>query len=141
MKCPIETREHNELLLAYCCEKLDQVEAAALKTHIEGCPACQEFTLQQSAVLDALDEWKPAPVSANFDRKLYARIEKEVSWWDVLVRPFRPLAARQGLPIAAAAAVLIVAGILVDRPVGTVTQVTPPKTIQVQSGGVSAEQM
>jgi hypothetical protein len=115
MHCPIESRESAEILLAYCAQKLDAKSTALLEQHIEICPACREFAGGQKAVWNALGAWEAAPVTPGFDRRLYARIEKEVSLWDLLVRPFRPLLARQGLPIAAAAAVVIMAGALLDR--------------------------
>lgn len=115
MHCPIENRDTAEILLGYCAQKLDAKTAAVLEAHIEICPACREFAEAQKAVWKSLDAWEAAPVSADFDRRLYARIEKEVSLWDLLLRPFRPLLARQGLPIAAAA-VVIMAGVLLDRP-------------------------
>jgi len=116
MKCPMETGENSELLLAYSTGKLDAETAAALDWHVGICPACGEFAASQRAVWTALDAWEAPPVSADFDRRLYQRIEKEVSWWDLLIRPFRPMLVRQGLPIAAAACVLLMAGALLQRP-------------------------
>ena len=115
MRCPIESREQ-ERLLAYCARKLDRVSAEPIEEHIRACANCGEFVKAQRAVWEALDSWEAAPVSADFDRRLYRRIEQEVSWWDLLMRPFRPLMVRQGLPIAAAACLLIVAGYIVQRP-------------------------
>ena len=115
MKCPIETRESAELLLEYCARKLDPESTAILQRHIAICPACREFADGQRALWDALDTWESSPVSADFDRRMYSRIEKEVSWWDLLVRPFRPLLVRQGLPVAAACLV-VMAGVLLQRP-------------------------
>ncbi len=45
-----------------------------------------------------------------------------------LMRPFRPLLFRQGLPIAAAAGVLIVAGVLLERP-----EAAPPASVPVSA--------
>jgi hypothetical protein len=116
MRCPVETRENADMLLAYCSRKLDPESTAILEDHMRICPACREFSSGQRAVWKALDAWEAAPVSADFDRRLYQRIEKEVSWWDLLMRPFRPLLFRQGLPVAAAAALVVVAGVLIERP-------------------------
>jgi hypothetical protein len=58
----------------------------------------------------ALDLWEAPPVSADFDRRLYRRIEQDVPWWHFLVRPNR------FLPVAAAAGLLIAAGVWVGRP-------------------------
>jgi len=130
MRCPIDTRENAEFLLAYCSRKLDAASAAILEDHIRICPACREFARGQQAVWEALDVWEAAPVSPDFDRRLYQRIEKEVSWWDLLMRPFRPLRFRQGLPIAAAAGLVIVAGILLERP-AAVPSANSPQSAQV----------
>jgi anti-sigma factor RsiW len=134
MKCPIETRENAELLLAYCSRKLDAESTAILERHMEICPACREFSSGQRAVWEALDAWEAAPVTLDFDRRLYRRIDREVSWWNLLVRPFRPVLLRQGLPIAAAACLVVVAGVLLERPAGS------PSAAQPQSAQVEALQ-
>ena len=127
MKCPIDTRENAELLLAYCTRKLDAESTAILERHMEICPACREFAGGQRAIWEALDTWEAAPVTADFDRRLYRRIDREVSWWDLLVRPLAPAVLRRGLPIAAAASLLVMAGVLLQRPAGA------PPTAQPQS--------
>jgi anti-sigma factor RsiW len=116
MRCPIENHESADLLLAYTARTLSAETTAALDRHIAACPACREFAAGQKAVWEALDAWEAVPVSADFDRRLYQRIEREVSWWDLLVRPFRPITLVRGLPIAAAAGILIMAGIMLQRP-------------------------
>src|SRR6516225_11517063 len=126
MKCPSEDREKAELLLAHASQKLDAERAAVLEQHLAQCPACREYAAAQFAVWDALDAWKAPEVSADFDRRLYQRIQQEVSWWDLLVRPFRPLLVRQGLPLAAAACLLVGAGYLLQRPI-EVPSTTPPQ--------------
>jgi len=128
MHCPIENRDREEILLAYCAQKLDAKSAAMLDEHLGICPACREFADAQKSVWDVLDTWEAAPLSPDFNRKLYARIEKEVSIWDLMLRPFRPLLARQGLPIAAAVAVVVMAGVLLDRP-----------SIELRQGETSAQ--
>jgi anti-sigma factor RsiW len=116
MNCPTQNREGAEILLAYTAGKLDGSRSAVLEEHLKLCAACREFTAGQASVWKALDAWEAAPVSPDFDRRLYARIEKEVSLWDLILRPFRSLFVRQGLPVAAAAAVVLMAGFLLDRP-------------------------
>src|SRR5438105_2711152 len=107
MSCPIQGPEHAERLMAYCVHKLDSRGVEMVEQHIRECRGCAEFVKDQQAVWQALETWEAAPVSADFDRRLYRRIEQEVSWWDLLMRPFRPLLLRQGLPIAAAACLVI----------------------------------
>jgi hypothetical protein len=149
MKCLIETRENAELLLAYCARKLDAENTALLERHIGICPACQEFASGQRALWEALDTWEAAAVSPGFDRRLYQRIEKEVGWWSRLMRPFRPMPAdrprglsykgfRQGLPVAAAACVVVLAGALLQGPL----KVQPaPQTESAQLESVQPEQV
>ncbi|HLK68807.1 MAG TPA: hypothetical protein VKU19_35495 [Bryobacteraceae bacterium] len=124
MKCPIETQEQAEWLLAYNSGRLNAERTAMLEAHMRACRACQEFAGSQKMVWETLDTWEAPPVSLDFDRRLYQRIEQEVSWLDRLVRPFRPLLFRQGLPIAAMAGLVLVAGLLFQRPV-----VVPPSAV------------
>jgi anti-sigma factor RsiW len=125
MKCPREDRENAELLLAYASRKLDAERAAVLERHIAQCPACREYAAAQFAVWEALEGWNAPEVSADFDRRLYQRIEQEVSWWDLMIRPLRPLFAARWVPVAAAACMLIAAGVLLHRPDGTPVIPTP----------------
>lgn len=121
MKCPIE--ENAEVLLAYCARKLDRETQAVLERHIAACPACREFQAGQEAVWQALDSWEAMPVSPDFDRRLYRRIEEETaraSWWSRLVQPFRPMfeapLMSRSVPLAAAACLLVLAGVIMERP-------------------------
>ncbi len=108
--------EDTAILLEYSARKLNAVDTARVDEHLKACAACRRITDGQRAVWEALDAWETAPVSPDFDRQLYQRIEKEVSWLDRLMRPFRPLFVRHGLPIAASACLLVVAGMLLQRP-------------------------
>ena len=137
MRCPIETRDNAELLLAYTARRLDPDTAATLDRHMEVCPSCREFAENQRAVWGALDAWEAMPLTPDFNRRLYQRIEQQGSWWDRIVKPFQPMLVRQGLPIAAAACLVVMAGILLERP-GTVT---PPQEQQVQIETVQADQV
>jgi hypothetical protein len=123
MKCPFETPEGKGLLLSYSSGKLDEPSKVQLQQHVEWCGACKEFVLGQSALWSALDAWEAPEVSADFDRRLYQKIEQQVSWLDLLVRPFRP-AFRHALPFAAAAGVVLMAGFLLDRPSAVPVQET-----------------
>jgi anti-sigma factor RsiW len=134
MKCPIETPENAELLLAYCARKLDAESTAIIERHMEICPACREFSSGQRAVWEALDAWEAAPVTPDFDRRLYQRIDREVSWWNLLVRPFRPALLRQGVPILAAASLVVMAGVILQHPASA------PPAAQPQSAQVEAIQ-
>lgn len=130
MKCPMETRE-NGRLLDYASGKLDAVSSAQVEEHLQVCPACREFAGGQQLVWQALDAWEPTPVSMDFDRRLYQAIEQQASWWVRLTRPFNPL-FRHAVPIAAAAGVVIMAGLLMNRPPAKPT-LAPQESAQVET--------
>lgn len=138
MRCPIETQENAELLLAYCARRLDLETMHLLERHMHCCPACQAFREGQEAVWKALDSWEALPVSPDFDRRLYRRIDQEASspWWSRFSRPLRPLLMRQGLPLAAAACLVMMAGIILERP----AELSVPEP-QAQVETVRAEQV
>jgi len=112
----LETPQSVPLLLAFVAHELDAPQTAAMAEHAAGCSACREWMAGMGGVHRALDAWEAPPVSADFDRRLFARVEKEVSWWDVVLRPFRPATGSRALPIAAAAGLLIAAGLWIGRP-------------------------
>jgi hypothetical protein len=138
MNCPLETRENAQLLLDYCTRKLEPESVAALERHIAICGDCREFARCQRAVWQALDTWEVAPVSTDFDNRLYRRIETEVSWWDLLLRPFRPVTLRRSLPATAMACLLVMAGVILERP--TVSP-APPTGDATQVDSVQPEQV
>jgi hypothetical protein len=129
MKCPSETPEGAGLLLAFGSRPVD-AEGSALADHVRNCPACGKFIAAQRLVEDALDLWEAPAVSSDFDRRLYRRIESEVPWWDFLVRPFRPAFGARMAPVAVAAAVLVAAGLWLERP--GETPVPAPRSAQVE---------
>jgi anti-sigma factor RsiW len=132
MICPIETQESAEILLAYCTGDLDQKRAAAIERHIQICPVCEEFAAKQRIVWQALDAWEAQPVSTDFDRRLYQRIEAEVSWWDRMMRPFWQVMAKRGLPVAATACLAMMAVLLLDHQ-AKMAKVTEPASAQVET--------
>ena len=138
MKCPIETQENAEVLLAYSAGRLDRERAGGLERHLAACPACRTFQESQQRVWEALDAWEPQPISANFDRRLYARIEAEGRpWWARMWGAGQPALLRQGLPIAAAACLLVMAGLISQRPHGPAAPARPAARVET----VQAEQL
>ena len=71
-------------------------------------------------------------MTPDFDRRLYRRIDREVSWWNLLVRPLRPAFVRQGLPIAAAACLVVMVGVLLQHP-ASAPPAAPPQSAQVET--------
>jgi anti-sigma factor RsiW len=116
MNCPLERQEGTEVLLDFCSGALPMEATPRVERHLEACAACRHFVREQRAVLKALDSWAPTPVSSDFDRKLYHRIEQQSTWRGSVMRWFRPLGAYHGVPAALAACLLITAGVLIQRP-------------------------
>jgi hypothetical protein len=116
MNCPLDTPDNAQILLDYCSRQLAPEAAGILERHISVCAACREFADNQRAVWQAMDAWEAAPVSADFDSRLYMRIEAQASWWERLMRPLREVTMRRAVPAVALAGLLVVAGIVLERP-------------------------
>jgi anti-sigma factor RsiW len=115
MDCPIKTQENMDWLLDYAAGRLGPAQSALLARHVETCPACARFVEGQQLVWSALSQWEPRPVSADFDRRLYRRIESKPEsrlgrWFGPLQPLWRPV-----VPLAAAC-LLIVAGVVLHIP-------------------------
>lgn len=117
MTCPIESR-HPEMLLAYAGGELGMDAARALELHLATCDACSSVVTEQVAVWKALDEWEPPVISADFNRRLYGRIEEGLrrSWWQRLTSPLREMPLRQALPLSATLGLLLMAGLILQHP-------------------------
>jgi len=104
MLCPIQNSDNAALLLEYCDRKLDPDTMDRLSRHIGQCPECSQTLAGQRLLWEALDAWEAAPVSLDFNRRLYARIESRqaAGWWSNLFRPALPGSFRPALPVAAA---------------------------------------
>jgi hypothetical protein len=113
MECPIQTKENTEVLLDYCTRNLNAETTAIFERHIEVCAECRAFAEAQRSVWDALDSWDPMPVTADFDKKLFSRIEQyeNSSWWIRLWhrRFFQPFSFGPAMPIATACVTLCIA--------------------------------
>ena len=113
----MEYREGSELLLGYVSGAADTDTSAALKNHIEACAPCQKFVREQRAVWDLLDAFEPEPVSADFNRRLYQRIDQPVTWRERFAGSWQTFRFWHGLPVAGAlAAALIVGGVIWQMP-------------------------
>jgi len=122
MNCPLQNN-NSEMLLDYCSRRLSLESTLLVEAHLEHCPECQAMAASQKAVWDALDEWEAEPVSADFDRRLYEKIEQRgdsiwariAGWaWGINLRP--------AFTLGAACATVIFA-LLLRGPVATVPDV------------------
>ena len=97
MTCLRDNLKGADLLMGYLEGTLSAEERAELDSHAMECVECRGLL----AVQGMLEEQVPE-VSADFDARLYARIQREEQkkWWRLLWRP--------AIPLAAAAAVLVV---------------------------------
>jgi len=136
MNCPLETREGAEILVDFCGGDLNPAAAASLERHLEMCDACRRFLQEQQAVLEALDSWTAGPVSQDFDQRLYERIGQRPSWRGTLAEWLRPLTVYHGVPAAAAACLLITAGVMIERPAQIPAK--PETVVNVQAEQVEA---
>jgi len=137
MRCPLETREDREILVAYSAGTLNAGDTDPLEAHVQSCATCREFVRGQRVVWEALDGWEGPPVTADFDRRLLARIEQEVSWWPRMRSRLGPLLIHRALPVTAVAA-LVVGGVLLERP--SPLRV-PPSPAVVQADGLQPDQV
>ena len=76
MSCPIYD-ESPDLLMDFAAGKLDFESKQRMDVHLAKCEICSDALAAQAMVWKALDEWDAAPVSMDFDAKLYARIETQ----------------------------------------------------------------
>jgi anti-sigma factor RsiW len=79
MNCPLHTNEGAEILLDYCSRHLDPDRASELQHHVTACTDCRQVVEAQESLWNALDAFEAMPVSLDFDRKLWARIDSEES--------------------------------------------------------------
>lgn len=121
MICPIE-RDETDLLLddaagTLARRGLHAEVAAELAEHMKTCPACTAFRRDQKAVWDALDLWEAPPVSADFNRRLWQRIDAAaaVPWYRNVAESLRIANWKPMIPLTAAL-LLVVGGFLLDHP-------------------------
>ena len=137
MNCPIRTHENTDWLLDYSAGRLDSERTALVERHVETCSECARFIEGQRAVWSALGQWEAEELSSEFNRRLYQKIDqtKPASWLDRLFRPFQPL--WRPLVPAAAACLLIVAGIALHAP----QAVLSPGNSQARVENIEPEQV
>jgi anti-sigma factor RsiW len=118
MECPIKAGGKKDLLLDYCARALDAGMAAEVEAHIAACPGCKAWTEAHSRTWTLLDDWQPAPVSPEFERRLRERIAIEAErtpWWKAVWQSFVARPLKPALT-AALVGLLLAAGLLFVRP-------------------------
>lgn len=125
MECPRQG-EAGELVVGYVAGTLDAGTASAFERHIQECEECRELAAAQRAVWSTLGDWRPMPVSSDFDQRLFECIaeQEQRAWWRRLPQVHRPW--RSAIPVASACAVLI-AAFLMQQPV---SRLAPPAPVQ-----------
>lgn len=131
MNCPSRTQENLAILLDYVAGRLDSVNAASLEAHMATCPECAEFGHRQTMVWDALDAWEPAPVSLDFNRRLWQRIDamESAPWYRRFADFMRLTSWKPAIPLTVAALV-IAAGFLFDHPARNTAPSAPTAAMQ-----------
>jgi len=116
MTCPL-LKQETEILLDYSAGRLDAARASLLEQHMDACADCASVRMEQTAVWNALDLWEPAPVSLDFNRRLWQRIDAAASdaWYRSLAQSLRIANWKPVFPLTAAILV-IAAGFLFDHP-------------------------
>lgn len=111
MQCPRENGSGVESIVAYTAGLLEASEQIEFERHMAVCEGCRRMAVEQKAVWDALDVWKPAPISPDFNQKLYQRIAEDAKtpWWRRAFHLDWSWALRPALPVAAACAAIVVA--------------------------------
>jgi len=119
MTCLRENLKGADLLIGYLEGTLSAEERAELDQHASACADCRGLLAAQ----EMLGDDEVPEVSADFDARLYARLQQEQQqqWW-------RRLLWRPAVPLAAAAALLAVT--LWVRPVA------PPQADEPKSASV-----
>lgn len=135
MTCPLQT-DNADVLLDYCARALDPERKAMLEAHMAHCDDCRDMASAQSQIWSAMDVYEAEPISADFDRKLYARIAEEdkVPAWERFWVPVRTYLQGQPawkpvLSIAAASAALAFVFLIQNETPAPVAQ--PPAIIDV----------
>ncbi|HVW86936.1 MAG TPA: hypothetical protein VHB50_19755 [Bryobacteraceae bacterium] len=116
MKCPLKSDATLDLLLDYSAGRLDRARSAMLESHMAACEECAAFRVEQGVLWEALDAWQPAPASADFNRRLWSRIEMASRGpWYRWLADFSPARVWMRACAVAAIALLLVAGLMLEH--------------------------
>jgi hypothetical protein len=145
MQCPLQQKDTAEILLDYCARKLKPETSALLDRHLAVCHLCREFTDGQRMIWEALDSWESAPISTDFDRKLYARIDahEASSWWKRLSfgNWSQPFGWKPAMPLATACLTIVAAMVLYFPSSRKEPDLTVSKPVVVESPQADLDQV
>ena len=121
MSCPIRNTQEFGRLVDYTAQRLSAEATAAVESHLALCPDCRMTVESQGQIWSALESWEAMPVSTDFDRKLYSRIEGQENgnYWKRLFAGNVLLPSygwRNTLVPAAAACVTVFAAVMLHLP-------------------------
>ncbi|MBZ2185972.1 MAG: hypothetical protein K7J46_14775 [Bryobacter sp.] len=85
MNCLLKPPEQQALLFRYLAGDLTGETLCSWQRHVASCPDCQHLVQSQENLEAILSSWQPPAISADFDQKLWARIELDRQhtqpWW------------------------------------------------------------
>jgi hypothetical protein len=117
MNCPLKTEETAGILLDYAARRLDSEMKALMDRHMKECADCAAARLEQTIVWDALDAWDPMPVSIDFNRRLWQRIDamESAPWYERLAESLRMANWKPAFTLVLAT-LIVAAGFVLDHP-------------------------
>jgi anti-sigma factor RsiW len=123
--CPLIAEPNGiqmDLLLEYSAGRLDPAQSAALERHMAVCGGCAAFRAEQGALWSVLDEWEPEPVSLDFNRRLWQRLDGSAAapWFRRFAHAWRYGAWKPAIPLAAAVLVVTTAFMMDHRESATI---------------------
>jgi len=125
MICPLKSEVNGadvsgedavDVLLDYSAGRLDESRLALFERHIAVCAECSAFLAGQAEVWQTLDAWEPEPVSVDFNRRMWQKIDaaEAAPWYRKLADSLRFGAWKPALPLAAAV-FLVTTGFMMDH--------------------------
>lgn len=153
MICLAKNEQGAEILLDYCAGTLAPKKTIELDRHIASCGDCRQLIAAQQQVWQVLDHFEGPEISADFDRRLYARIARErelPAWRRWLSGSFAPLGMPVWKPVlaGAVACVALAVGVLQFSPkpaneheAGTSVMVSPDQSKTAQADRVDVDQL
>lgn len=143
-ECGWTELERTELLLGASSGSVAEHAAA----HLKECEGCSSAFAEQVALWGKMDAWTLPEVSSDFNRGLYAKVDasQQERWYDRWARDLKAFFAQPSLALASAALV-VVAGFMLDHAAVDGTRVSRPSEVgaihapAVQLSPSDAEQM